>query len=89
MLQAWKMPVKQFAENSQLETIKKGLTDPEDHSSRRDDFDHRDYVGLRLSEKIGNKSDSPIPPTTNPIIVIIKGSIRLVAVLSDISTSWS
>lgn len=45
--------------------------------------------GRRLSEKIGNSSDKPIVPTTTPITQIMSGSIRLVAVLSDVSTSRS
>ena len=51
---------------------------------RKDDC----YVGL-LSEKIGSSSDMAMPPTTTPITVIMIGSIRLVAVLIDVSTSLS
>ena len=40
MLQAWKMPVKQFAENSQTEVVRKGLTDLEDRSAALERFRH-------------------------------------------------
>lgn len=45
------------------------------------------YPGALLSWKIGSMSASAMPPTTPPMTVIIKGSIRLVSVLSEVSTS--
>lgn len=49
-------------------------------------FTSRGY-GWRLRLKMGSSNAKPIDPTTNPITVIMIGSIRLVAVLSAVSTS--
>jgi hypothetical protein len=42
-----------------------------------------------LSLKIGMSRAMPMPPTTKPMTVIIRGSMRLVAVFRASSTSWS
>jgi hypothetical protein len=39
MLQAWKMPVKQFVENGEPEAVRKGLMNSVDHPASCDDFD--------------------------------------------------
>ena len=46
------------------------------------------YPG-RLSWKMGSSSDMAMPPTMTPMMVIMIGSIMLVVVLIEASTSWS
>lgn len=58
-------------------------------AARRLSSARRSRQGWRLRLKMGNSSARPMPPTITPMMPIMIGSIRLVAVFSAVSTSWS